>query len=409
MKASRSLISSMFARLLMLVVSLSVVVPVNAARSYKPAPPEVQATVDAVWNALTADERAKGTQAVTTDEVAERENIAVAAMRGMPETSVTQQANGSIDVTSAGANLAVPASNADEIAFTLDLPAAADEAAAAAKDAPRKRVPIVGVKVAGATPARAVIAASGGLVIYPNTARQADTVVQPTLYGGARLMTVIQGSKAPTSFRFIMSLPPKAQIVAEGDGFVVRDAADLALIHISKPWAYDAKGSPVPVRYKLQGVTLVMEVQHQGAAYPVVADPYYNFGMNAAEWNYCQWPWNYGNCVNAKFLADRALSSAQSRFPSNTLHNGTGDAYRHCFWNGLMTFSMGAGTAQGFGDRHEDYPGNPENEKRMDLHNNWWGRNYGNEYYWQWSRDSKLSNRCADNTRSGGALMVLWR
>ncbi len=42
---------------------------------------------------------------------------------------------------------------------------------------------------------------------------------------------------------------------------------------ILAPWAIDAEANVVPTRYTLDGTTLVQTVDHQGAIYPVVADP----------------------------------------------------------------------------------------------------------------------------------------
>ncbi|WP_282847829.1 DUF4258 domain-containing protein [Microbacterium oxydans] len=41
------------------------------------------------------------------------------------------------------------------------------------------------------------------------------------------------------------------------------------------PWAKDASGASVPTFYGITGSTLTQVVQHQGAAYPVVADPWW--------------------------------------------------------------------------------------------------------------------------------------
>jgi hypothetical protein len=85
-------------------------------------------------------------------------------------------------------------------------------------------------------------------------------------------------------------------------------------------------------------------------------DPYEETGTNSAEDDYCFSilnPSHALNCIKAKDLADEALRSAQANYPPETLHNGAGDAYRHYFWSGLLTFEFGVTEAKGFGDRHE--------------------------------------------------------
>jgi len=40
-----------------------------------------------------------------------------------------------------------------------------------------------------------------------------------------------------------------------------------------------------------------------------------------------------------------ALSTAQRKFPRNELHNGKGDAFRHCYWSCIMSLRMGGDQA----------------------------------------------------------------
>ncbi|PKC68445.1 hypothetical protein RhiirA1_416908 [Rhizophagus irregularis] len=93
-------------------------------------------------------------------------------------------------------------------------------------------------------------------------------------------------------------------------------------------------------------------------------DPYIG-GGNEAEEDYC---------ISILHPSHEALTNAQNNFPESTLHNGSGDAYRHCYWSGLLTFEFGVAGAKGFGDRHEESPDNPPEEKAMDLNNNNVGR-----------------------------------
>ncbi|MDR1225501.1 MAG: hypothetical protein LBK47_01200 [Prevotellaceae bacterium] len=76
--------------------------------------------------------------------------------------------------------------------------------------------------------------------------------------------------------------------------------------------------------------------------------------------------------------ANQAKSEAAIRFPES-LHNGSGDAFRHAFWSALNAYDQGRGLAEQFGNAHESGPGNPEAEKNMDLHNNSVGYDIGEE------------------------------
>ena len=81
-----------------------------------------------------------------------------------------------------------------------------------------------------------------------------------------------------------------------------------------------------------------------------------------------------------KANADNALATAQRLFPASSLHNGDGDAFRHAYWNALMTRGHGADLAKEFADAHESNPNNPADEKAMDLHNNEVGRQIALEH-----------------------------
>lgn len=72
--------------------------------------------------------------------------------------------------------------------------------------------------------------------------------------------------------------------------------------------------------------------------------------------------------------AETARKAAENRYPPNELHNGKGDAFRHAYWNALMTKRHGADYAKQFADAHETNPNQPADEKEMDLHNNEVGR-----------------------------------
>ena len=75
---------------------------------------------------------------------------------------------------------------------------------------------------------------------------------------------------------------------------------------------------------------------------------------------------------------DRSMAeiAAKRRFPNCTLYNDIGDAFRHAYFSALNARRMGYTNAKRLGNCHEDWAGNPANEKDMDLNNNQWGYNY---------------------------------
>jgi len=88
--------------------------------------------------------------------------------------------------------------------------------------------------------------------------------------------------------------------------------------------------------------------------------------------------WDVGplDALKAKELADKALAAAKKTgLPG--LHNGPGDAWRHCYWNCIMTDEIGRDQAKSIADNHEKHGGGPAVENLMDSRNNWEGRECG--------------------------------
>ncbi|CAN5594398.1 hypothetical protein BH20ACT2_BH20ACT2_03090 [soil metagenome] len=94
---------------------------------------------------------------------------------------------------------------------------------------------------------------------------------------GVQLYLVIDEASAPTTYRFPFALPAGAELrlSPDGDGSVsiVERATGIEIAEVQPPWAEDADGRTVPTRFSIEGNTLVQEVDHEGATYPVVADP----------------------------------------------------------------------------------------------------------------------------------------
>lgn len=96
--------------------------------------------------------------------------------------------------------------------------------------------------------------------------------------------------------------------------------------------------------------------------------------------------------------AEKALAEAKNRFPRE-LHNGRGDAFRHCYWSALMTRDIGFLNTKSITDAHEDFPGNPPAEKDMDLHNNMQGILIGLGH--KKSSDKEIAGLCEAALRAG--------
>lgn len=126
----------------------------------------------------------------------------------------------------------------------------------------------------------------------------------------------------------------------------------------------------------------------------------YPGGGNKAEFKYCIKPKNRQRCKMAKVAAEESFTRTGNRFPRNTLYQGVGDAYRHCYWSARMTIEMGPAVAKGFGDRHEAYSKGAD--KEMDLVNNAIGRGIGSKTRY---RDI-ASNKCEALARSGDLMTI---
>ncbi len=230
----------------------------------------------------------------------------------------------------------------------------------------------------------------GGL-LFANTDASTDTVVLPLSEAVTEVFNVLRGPEAPTTIRTRLTLEPGHRLVqGEQNTAGVVDSKGRPLVIIAAPWAVDAAGAAVPLELSVQGGSLLVSVGHRGrpTQYPVLVDPSYWYldGINSAELGHCWWPSRWAICTRVQGHADAALADAQRYYPTS-LHNGRGDAFRHCYWSGRMTVNDGATEAKGFGDRHEEWSGNPWIEKEMDLRNNSIGRyvggwkgNYGYNY-----------------------------
>ena len=97
--------------------------------------------------------------------------------------------------------------------------------------------------------------------------------------------------------------------------------------------------------------------------------------------------------------ADKALSEAATRYPGS-LHNGEGDAFRHCYWSAMLTRDIGEHNALKYLSAHEDFADNPAGEKTMDMHNNHQGIAVGKAAIPN-APDSALIQGCIDALTAG--------
>jgi len=113
-----------------------------------------------------------------------------------------------------------------------------------------------------------------GLAVYGNTA-DSTIAFSTASTGGNAGYAVITGANAPTSYRFAFVVDGKPAVLEPADGGAVDVlAADGAFVNSVAPaWAKDATGAALPTSYSVSGNILTQSVTHEGAVYPVVADP----------------------------------------------------------------------------------------------------------------------------------------
>jgi hypothetical protein len=107
---------------------------------------------------------------------------------------------------------------------------------------------------------------------------EVDTdIVAQTTSSGIRLVTVVHGPEAPPEFRFPVTLADGLALepMPSGGFDVVHLRFGATVGRFYTPWACDSMFKSINADYRLDGTTIVMRIAHEGATYPVVADPLY--------------------------------------------------------------------------------------------------------------------------------------
>lgn len=196
--------------------------------------------------------------------------------------------------------------------------------------------------------------------------------------------TLLTSKESPTMLLTDVELSTGLELKAVDDNAVaIVDSDQLPLLFVDAPWAVDATGVDVPLTMSVQGNTIATRIDHTSDEYqyPIVVDPvwyYFGYGyqVNHAEFEYCKWPSRHRICFFAFSEARSALALAAAYFRSG-LHNGRGDAFRHCYWSAAMTIRLSQSKAREFGDLHESDTDPNNVERRMDERNNAIGRSLG--------------------------------
>ncbi len=133
----------------------------------------------------------------------------------------------------------------------------------------------IGLGLPGGSSAQDAVPVDGGTVSYDHANPDVTLAAEAPLAGGVRALIVIDGDLAPTEYVFPLELPDGASLEPSDGGSVdIVDEAGSTIAFVAPPWAVDANGRPLTTSFEVRGDTLVQHVDHRGAAYPVVADPW---------------------------------------------------------------------------------------------------------------------------------------
>ncbi|MFD3788620.1 DNRLRE domain-containing protein [Streptomyces cyaneofuscatus] len=247
-----------------------------------------------------------------------------------------------------------------------------------------------------------------GLVVYANTQRDADTIAIRNSASKVELFHLLRSPNAPQSFTYKVSLLPGQEISAVTDNtLVITDSRSDLVTLVAAPIALDAKGTEIPVAMKLAGSDIEVSLAPalgQVPVFPVLLDPSAaSYELTPAERNYCIR--NPYDCAQARDMATLAENSARKLYPARTLYQGTGDAYRHCYWNAAMEIFIDHETAYEVATRHESTSRGVD--KEMDLKNNKIGRAIGRHYKPK-HRKGEASKRSRGACKSHVSKGKLW-
>ena len=157
-----------------------------------------------------------------------------------------------------------------------------------------------------------------GAVVYESDTSAVSLAAQGTVDGGLQVLMVIDGSDAPSEYRFDMTVTAGSTLESTPDGGAQVVGVDgSVVVTVAPAWALDANGQPVSTRYRIDGTTLVQVIDHAGAVYPVVGDPKFSKSwwgwtvkLNASEFSKAQAAVNAGAGAAAVAAAICGASTA---------------------------------------------------------------------------------------------------
>ncbi|MGP3991790.1 DUF6973 domain-containing protein [Streptomyces sp. 3N207] len=103
-------------------------------------------------------------------------------------------------------------------------------------------------------------------------------------------------------------------------------------------------------------------------------------------------------------VKDKAFNTADARFRPGDWNDNHNDAFRHAYWNSLMTKKYGAEWAKEYATTHETRPRNHREREAMDLYNNEVGRRIAQEH--PDASEDELADLVEEAMRDGDLVVV---
>lgn len=98
------------------------------------------------------------------------------------------------------------------------------------------------------------------------------------------------------------------------------------------------------------------------------------------------------------------MRRAQEWYPDSTHFQGTGDSFRHCYWNARMEIRLSTTDAHELATRNESTSSGVD--KQTDLKNNATGREIGRKRTGQNSAGTRARDDCRSAQRNGKLWII---
>ncbi|WP_460459535.1 hypothetical protein [Angustibacter peucedani] len=143
---------------------------------------------------------------------------------------------------------------------------------------------------------------------------------------GFSVIAVLREGQTSASFDGLLEAGQRLEPAADGGLVVVQ--GDAVVKTVDAPWAKDAEGKDLATRYRIEGTTVVQDVDTTGATFPVVADPSVKGGFHIVPVLYVQYTWSETWYIK-NHIPQSAIATA-------LLCSRTGPAAPYCAYYGAL-------------------------------------------------------------------------